>query len=58
MQKFQLTHRDAKKISEHVAYRITQCLKFLLNLFYGEKYAKRAVILETIAAVPGMVAGN
>ncbi|MFC1236254.1 alternative oxidase [Vibrio sp. F74] len=57
MQKFQLTHRDATKMSEHVAYRITQCLKFLLNLFYGDKYAKRAVILETIAAVPGMVAG-
>ena len=57
MSDFELKHRTASKLSEHVAYKITQCLKFLLNIFYGKKYAKRAVILETIAAVPGMVAG-
>ncbi|MBD1558079.1 oxidase [Vibrio sp. S9_S30] len=57
MSDFKLTHRSASKFSERVAYRITQFLKFTLNIFYGKKYAKRAVILETIAAVPGMVAG-
>ncbi|PST90653.1 oxidase [Photobacterium jeanii] len=57
MSDFQHTHKEASKISERVAYRITQFLKFMLNIFYGSKYAKRAVILETIAAVPGMVAG-
>ncbi|WP_104400823.1 alternative oxidase [Vibrio penaeicida] len=57
MSDFKLTHRSASKLSERVAYRITQFLKFTLNIFYGKKYAKRAVILETIAAVPGMVAG-
>lgn len=57
MSDFKLTHRTTAKLSEHIAYKITQCLKFLLNIFYGTKYAKRAVILETIAAVPGMVAG-
>lgn len=57
MSDFELKHRTASKLSEHIAYKITQCLKFLLNIFYGKKYAKRAVILETIAAVPGMVAG-
>ncbi|MBC7004139.1 alternative oxidase [Photobacterium sp. BZF1] len=57
MSDFELKHKTAAKLSEHVAYKITQCLKFLLNIFYGRKYAKRAVILETIAAVPGMVAG-
>jgi ubiquinol oxidase len=57
MSDFELKHKTASKLSEHVAYKITQCLKFLLNIFYGTKYAKRAVILETIAAVPGMVAG-
>lgn len=57
MSDFEITHRAATKLSEHIAYKITQCLKFLLNIFYGKKYAKRAVILETIAAVPGMVAG-
>ena len=57
MSDFELKHKAAAKFSEHVAYKITQCLKFMLNIFYGKKYAKRAVILETIAAVPGMVAG-
>lgn len=57
MADFQITHKDANTLSEHIAYKITQALKFLLNIFYGSKYAKRAVILETIAAVPGMVAG-
>lgn len=52
MSDFKLTHRSASKLSERVAYRITQFLKFTLNFFYGKKYAKRAVILETIAAVP------
>ena len=57
MSKFKITHQTPSKASEYVAYKITQFLKFMLNLFYGKKYAKRAVILETIAAVPGMVAG-
>ncbi|RYV04000.1 oxidase [Shewanella sp. OPT22] len=54
---FKLEHRTPTKLSEKVAYKITQSLKFILNVFYGTQYAKRAVILETIAAVPGMVAG-
>ena len=57
MSKFEFSHQAPSKNSEYVAYKITQMLKFMLNLFYGTKYAKRAVILETIAAVPGMVAG-
>lgn len=57
MSDFELLHHKPNKISETVAYKITQFLKFLLNIFYGTKYAKRAVILETIAAVPGMVGG-
>jgi len=57
MSNFELLHQKPNKLSETIAYKITQILKFTLNLFYGTKYAKRAVILETIAAVPGMVAG-
>lgn len=57
MSNFELPHQKPNKVSEFIAYRITQILKFMLNIFYGTKYAKRAVILETIAAVPGMVAG-
>lgn len=57
MSDFEFKHKTASRFSEHSAYKITQALKFCLNIFYGKKYAKRAVILETIAAVPGMVAG-
>ncbi|MFD2179218.1 alternative oxidase [Veronia pacifica] len=57
MSDFNLSHKKASKVSEHIALKITKMLKFVLNIFYGKKYAKRAVILETIAAVPGMVAG-
>ncbi|MCG6200261.1 alternative oxidase [Psychromonas antarctica] len=57
MENFKLSHQKPSKASEYIAYKITQILKFMLNIFYGTKYAKRAVILETIAAVPGMVAG-
>lgn len=57
MSNFELPHQKPSKVSEYIAYKITQILKFTLNIFYGTKYAKRAVILETIAAVPGMVAG-
>lgn len=57
MSDFELSHHKPSKFGELVAYKITQVLKFTLNIFYGKKYAKRAVILETIAAVPGMVAG-
>ncbi|RXJ74164.1 oxidase [Veronia nyctiphanis] len=57
MSDFNLSHKKASKVSEHIALKITKMLKFVLNIFYGKRYAKRAVILETIAAVPGMVAG-
>ena len=57
MSHFELSHQKPNKITDYIAYKITQMLKFMLNIFYGKKYAKRAVILETIAAVPGMVAG-
>ena len=56
MSEFKFTHHKATGISDRIAYRVTKILKFTLNIFYGKKYAKRAVILETIAAVPGMVA--
>ncbi|MDA0111479.1 alternative oxidase [Vibrio sp. La 4.2.2] len=57
MVEFKLMHKKAERVSEKVALSVTKLLKYVLNLFYGKKYDKRAVILETIAAVPGMVAG-
>ncbi|NOH70295.1 oxidase [Vibrio pectenicida] len=55
--KFEEKHYVANNGSEKIALLVTKLLKKTLNLFYGGKYARRAMLLETIAAVPGMVAG-
>ena len=55
--KFEHKHYQPNSISEKIALLVTKLLKKTLNLFYGGKYARRAMLLETIAAVPGMVAG-
>jgi ubiquinol oxidase len=36
---------------------ITKGLRALADLFFRKRYGHRAVVLETVAAVPGMVAG-
>lgn len=54
---FESTHYKPEIFSEKVALFVTRLLKKTLNLFYGKHLAKRAMLLETIAAVPGMVAG-
>ncbi|TFH91271.1 alternative oxidase [Vibrio ouci] len=51
------THHKPEGLSEKTALLVTRILKKTLNLFYGKHLAKRAMLLETIAAVPGMVAG-
>lgn len=44
-------------ISDHVAYAFVKCLRFFADTFFAKRYGHRAVVLETVAAVPGMVAG-
>ena len=43
--------------SDRVAYRITMFLRWIADSFFKKRYGHRAVVLETIAGVPGMVAG-
>jgi ubiquinol oxidase len=40
-----------------VALFITRSLRFFADTFFKKRYGHRAVVLETIAAVPGMVGG-
>jgi ubiquinol oxidase len=44
-------------ISDHVAKKFTLMLRWVADTFFAKKYGHRAVVLETVAAVPGMVAG-
>lgn len=50
-------HHEPKDLSDRIAYRITKILRMLADTFFARRYGNRAVVLETVAAVPGMVAG-
>ena len=43
--------------SDRIALLFTKALRLFADLFFKKRYGHRAVILETVAAVPGMVAG-
>ena len=44
-------------MSDRVALAFTKLLRLVADIFFKKKYGHRAVVLETVAAVPGMVAG-
>ncbi len=50
-------HYKPRNLSDKVALSFTKFLRFLADTFFKKRYGHRAVVLETIAAVPGMVAG-
>ena len=52
-----LRHYKPQNFSDRVALVFTKFLRFLADTFFKKKYGHRAVVLETVAAVPGMVAG-
>jgi ubiquinol oxidase len=43
--------------SDRVALAFTKALRFFADTFFARRYGHRAVVLETVAAVPGMVGG-
>ena len=43
--------------SDAFALSMTKFFKFIADRFFAKRYGHRAVVLETIAGVPGMVAG-
>ena len=44
-------------LSDRFAYSMTVFFRFIADTFFAKRYGHRAVVLETIAGVPGMVAG-
>jgi ubiquinol oxidase len=44
-------------ISDAFAYSMTKFFRFVADSFFSKRYGHRAVVLETVAGVPGMVAG-
>ena len=50
-------HYKPENMSDRVALTFTKLLRLVADIFFKKKYGHRAVVLETVAAVPGMVAG-
>jgi ubiquinol oxidase len=49
--------RQPRDISDRVAYGLTMTFRWFADTFFAKRYGHRAVVLETVAGVPGMVAG-
>ena len=50
-------HHLPESPGDRFAYRATRALRYLADSLFVGRYGHRAVVLETIAAVPGMVGG-
>jgi ubiquinol oxidase len=50
-------HVKPKTLSDKIAYAFVKFLRFFADTFFSKRYGHRAVVLETVAAVPGMVGG-
>jgi ubiquinol oxidase len=52
-----MEHYKPRGISDRVAWLFTKAMRFFADTFFQKRYGHRAVVLETVAGVPGMVAG-
>ena len=48
-------HHTPSGFSDRVAINFTRLLRWTADTFFAKRYGHRAVVLETVAAVPGMV---
>ena len=52
------THHIPRNIGDRFAYALVKFMRIFADTFFAHRYGHRAVVLETVAAVPGMVAGS
>jgi ubiquinol oxidase len=48
-------HHKPRDMSDRIALGFTKLLRFCADTFFAKRYGHRAIVLETVAAVPGMV---
>jgi len=48
-------HHPVRGFSDRFALAVTKLLRFCADTFFAKRYGHRAIVLETVAAVPGMV---
>src|SRR5687768_16286776 len=46
-----------QNVSDRFALGLVKALCFFADTFFAKRYGHRAIVLETVAAVPGMVGG-
>ncbi len=51
-------HHPPRTFSDRIAYRVVRMMRFVADGLFGRRYRNRTIVLETIAAVPGMVAAT
>lgn len=54
----QLQHHVPENMRDRAAYLFVKFLRFFADSFFARRYGHRAIVLETVAAVPGMVGGS
>ncbi|HAV76685.1 MAG TPA: oxidase [Anaerolineae bacterium] len=52
-----IQHYEPRNFSDRFALAFTKSARFFADTFFAKRYGHRAVVLETVAAVPGMVGG-
>lgn len=50
-----MNHREPSDQADRFALGVTRLLRFFADTFFAKRYGHRAIVLETVAAVPGMV---
>ena len=50
-------HHEPQNLSDRFAFGFVKMLRFFADTFFAKRYGHRAIVLETVAAVPGMVGG-
>ncbi|CAN1503040.1 alternative oxidase [Paracoccaceae bacterium] len=50
-------HQTPNGVSDKIALGIVKFMRLFADAFFSRRYGHRAVVLETVAAVPGMVGG-
>lgn len=48
-------HHAPRDVHDRIALGFTKVLRFCADTFFAKRYGHRAIVLETVAAVPGMV---
>lgn len=52
-----IVHRKPENFRDRIALGLVKTMRIIPDAFFRKRYGHRAVVLETVAAVPGMVGG-